>query len=132
MPGAGVIPANILGIYRATELRRNIAEETGGIVPFDADLPVHFEEDVVSIALPIPECDHYWQVPRLDDESPMRQFSIADGIQLLREKEPRPRRSYTYALVMKGNPSTKPFPLCSYCYGRCGTVILHRPPYPRT
>ena len=45
----------------------------------------------------------YHSMP-IDDESPMRQFPTAEGVQFLREEELRPRRSYTYALGYEGEP----------------------------
>ena len=63
---------------------------------------MHFEEDTVFIALPILKSDDYWQVPSLDEESPMQQFSLTDEIRLLREAEPRPIRSYFYAPGYEG------------------------------
>ena len=59
LPKRGVVLEDVLGIYRATELRRCVARESEGTISFDAELPVYLEEYIIVIALPIPECDDY-------------------------------------------------------------------------
>jgi hypothetical protein len=129
-PARGVIPADIRGIYRATELRRSIAEESEGIIPFDADLPVHFEEDVVFIALRYLKVTTTGRCPASTRNHRCSSFHLRMGSNSFGRRNLDQDVVISTHQVMKGNPSTKPFPMHSHCYGRSGTVVVPRRPNP--
>ena len=101
-PTRGAVPNDVLGLFRATDFRRCVADESEGSIMFDAELPVYFEEDAIYIAFHILGCDDYYDVPWYSEENPMAKYSLADGVEVLRNEQPRQRRTYTYATNYDG------------------------------